>query len=37
MQSVAVSWGYGERATLEAQRPDYLVHTPAELLSIFGS
>jgi phosphoglycolate phosphatase len=36
MRSVAVSWGYSERGALEALQPDYLVHTPAELLSVLA-
>ncbi len=36
LRSVAVSWGYAERAALEAQRPDYLVHGPHELLSVLA-
>jgi phosphoglycolate phosphatase len=36
LRSVAVSWGYAERGALEAQRPDYLVHGPDELLSVLA-
>jgi phosphoglycolate phosphatase len=36
LRSVAVSWGYAERDALEAQRPDYLVHGPGELLSVLA-
>jgi phosphoglycolate phosphatase len=32
----ACAWGYSDRATLEAQRPDFLVEAPADLLSIVG-
>jgi phosphoglycolate phosphatase len=30
----AVTWGYTERTLLEAQRPDFLVGAPAELLAL---
>jgi phosphoglycolate phosphatase len=32
----AVTWGYSERAALEAQRPDFLVEAPADLLPVVG-
>jgi phosphoglycolate phosphatase len=36
LHSVAVTWGHGERAALEAHEPYHLVHAPAELISIFA-
>jgi phosphoglycolate phosphatase len=36
IRSVAVSWGYGDRAALAAERPDFLVDTPAELVRIIA-
>ena len=36
MRSVAVTWGHGERAALEAHHPYHLVHAPAELVSILA-
>jgi phosphoglycolate phosphatase len=30
----AAAWGYSDRAALEAQRPDHLVETPPDLLSL---
>ncbi|WP_372794217.1 HAD hydrolase-like protein [Pontiella sp.] len=34
-RTVAVSWGLNTREALEKAKPDFLVHDPAELLSIF--
>ncbi len=32
--SVAVTWGHQSEAKLRSAKPDYLVHTPQELLCI---
>jgi phosphoglycolate phosphatase len=37
LSSVAVSWGYGARAALEAAGPDHLLAAPAELLQVIGT
>jgi phosphoglycolate phosphatase len=34
--SVAVTWGLRDRAVIEAARPDYLVHAPADLVPLFA-
>jgi phosphoglycolate phosphatase len=34
--SVAVSWGLRVLRVIEAARPDFLVHTPAELGALFA-
>jgi HAD superfamily hydrolase (TIGR01509 family) len=33
-RAAGVTWGYTDRALLAAQRPDYLVATPADLLAL---
>jgi phosphoglycolate phosphatase-like HAD superfamily hydrolase len=32
----AVTWGYSERSALEAQRPDFVVESPSDLLKVVG-
>ncbi len=34
--SIAVTWGHQSEAKLRGVNPDYLVHTPQELLSVFS-
>jgi len=34
MTSIAVAWGYGDVSALEAQAPDHLVRSPAELVPL---
>jgi HAD superfamily hydrolase (TIGR01549 family) len=36
VRSAAVTWGYNSRKVLEAQNPDYLIHTPQELFKLFA-
>ncbi|MCK5260533.1 MAG: HAD-IA family hydrolase [Candidatus Omnitrophica bacterium] len=36
IRSAAVTWGYNSRKTLEAQNPDYLIHSPEELFTLFA-
>jgi pyrophosphatase PpaX len=36
VEAVAVTWGVFETKTLEAEKPDILVHTVAELGGVFG-
>jgi phosphoglycolate phosphatase len=33
-RAAAVTWGYTDRAQLAAQRPDFFIETPAELLAL---
>jgi phosphoglycolate phosphatase len=35
IRSAAVTWGYNSRKALEAQNPDYLIHSPKELFQLF--
>ena len=35
IRSAAVTWGYNSRKALEAQSPDYLIHSPQELFHLF--
>jgi len=35
LRSVGVSWGFGDDEELRLAAPDYLVHTPGELLELF--
>ncbi|MCK5015309.1 MAG: HAD-IA family hydrolase [Candidatus Omnitrophica bacterium] len=35
IRSAAVTWGYNSCKTLEAQNPDYLIHSPKELFQLF--
>lgn len=37
VMSVAVTWGYGSSAELEAAQPDELVHSVSELLAFMGA
>jgi phosphoglycolate phosphatase len=37
VRSIAVTWGYGSRAELEAARPDHLINSPGELLGVLGA
>jgi phosphoglycolate phosphatase len=34
LRSVAVTWGYNDRTALEAERPDFLIESPVQLLSL---
>jgi phosphoglycolate phosphatase-like HAD superfamily hydrolase len=34
IRSAAVTWGYNSRKALEAQAPDFLIHSPEELFSL---
>lgn len=36
VRAIAVTWGVFDRATLEAEKPDVLVHTIAELADVLG-
>ncbi|MDI9571392.1 MAG: HAD family hydrolase [Pseudomonadota bacterium] len=36
IRTVAVAWGWHDRATLTAAGPDFLVHEPAELKTVVG-
>ena len=36
IRSAAVTWGYNSRKALKAQNPDYLLHSPKELLQLFA-
>ena len=36
VRSVAATWGHQSRSRLERETPDYIAHSPADLLSIFG-
>ena len=36
IRSAAVTWGYNSHKTLEAQNPDYLIHKPEELFTLFA-
>ena len=36
IRSAAVTWGYNSHETLEAQNPDYLIHKPEELFTLFA-
>lgn len=36
LQSAGVLWGHGSRAELEAERPDYLIASPSDLIRIAG-
>jgi phosphoglycolate phosphatase len=36
IRSIAVSWGYSDRETLAAERPDHLVDAPEELVRIIA-
>jgi len=36
VRAIAVTWGVFDRATLEAEKPDVLVHTIAELAEVLG-
>jgi phosphoglycolate phosphatase len=35
--SAGVTWGFNSHAALEAENPDYLIDTPAELLKLAGN
>ena len=35
IRSAAVTWGYNSQKALEAQNPDYLIHSPKELFQLF--
>jgi HAD superfamily hydrolase (TIGR01549 family) len=35
IRSAAVTWGYNSHKALESHHPDYLLHTPEELLTLF--
>jgi phosphoglycolate phosphatase-like HAD superfamily hydrolase len=37
MISVGVLWGYHSREELAAEKPDFLIHAPADLLPIVAS
>lgn len=34
VKTLAVTWGFGKEETLQAEHPDYLAHTPEEVLNI---
>ncbi len=34
IRSIAVSWGFNSSEVLAAQHPDFLIHTPAELVEV---
>lgn len=36
MIAMAVTWGFREIEELEAERPDYLVHSPDEIIELLG-
>jgi phosphoglycolate phosphatase len=36
IRSAAVTWGYNSRKALEAQNPDYLIHSPKELFQLYA-
>jgi phosphoglycolate phosphatase len=37
IQSIAVSWGYADRETLQRAAPDHLIDSPLQLLELCGS
>lgn len=36
IKAAAVTWGYNSAKTLEAHKPDYLIHSPGELLRLLN-
>ncbi|MBN1869004.1 MAG: HAD-IA family hydrolase [Candidatus Omnitrophica bacterium] len=36
IRCAAVTWGYNSQKALEAQHPDYLIHSPKDLLQLFA-
>lgn len=36
LRAVAVTWGYSNRENLRAEKPDYIISNPSELLEIFS-
>ncbi len=36
IKSIAVTWGYNSAKALKAKKPDYLVHTPKQLIQLFS-
>ena len=37
VRSIAVSWGYAQRAALAALNPDHIVDTPAQLVQLLAA
>ena len=37
VKSIAVTWGYHRREKLELEKPDFLVETPADILTVVNS
>jgi len=36
IKSIAVTWGYNSAKALKASNPDYLIHTPQQLIQLFS-